>query len=432
MENKKPAFNAGIESLLPFSVALGLTSLLVVKSAFTALLFALALAALSRIIADPTRYFSGRSKRFWMMVFSFASPFVCALLAQIGRGSFVASALDGPSRWLLSACVFVYLSRSNNEKLITAIGWGAAGGIVAVTLSISVFPDYYWGHRAATYFVDPITLPCYVVALLGLALFIGLPGLSIRLNNLCKFVLYLMTLYVALESYSRSSWAALVALSLAYSFFYYRGSLKKQLMTGLSLCCFFVLIYFCSDVVSSRIDLAVSGATEFVTAQAGQDTSTGHRLIMLILDYELLISNPWFGVQDGLMPPFSELLAKYPFLTYQIYEIKQLAGSHSELTGQMVRHGVLLGFICLWALYFYPYFICFHKSEWLKVNFSVSGPELFVGFLVVIFTSSLTIQVFNLKMTASFYSFCVAVCFACNCFMTESRKVRDVTEDVAH
>ena len=90
-----------------------------------------------------------------MLILCLLSPFLAEVLAQVGRGSFIGSSLDGPSRAILAAGVFVYLSKKDCTNLLSALGIGSAVGIVLVFLYLQVFPEHYWGDRAATLFCRP-------------------------------------------------------------------------------------------------------------------------------------------------------------------------------------------------------------------------------------------------------------------------------------
>ncbi len=57
----------------------------------------------------------------------------------------------------------------------------------------------------------------------------------------------------------------------------------------------------------------------------------------------MIKENLWFGVQDGQIPPYPQILAAVPLLTPEIFEIKSLAGSHSEYLAQLVQKGLILG-----------------------------------------------------------------------------------------
>ena len=91
--------------------------------------------------------------------------------------------------------------------------------------------------------------------------------------------------------------------------------------------------------------------------------------------------------------------------------IKVLAGSHSEVSAQLVRKGLFLGGFVLWGLFLYPMYLVSCKLR----LWSTAGPGFALGIyglMVPVFLSGLTIQVFNLKMTMSFYMLCLAIFLA--------------------
>ena len=132
---------------------------------------------------------------------------------------------------------------------------------------------------------------------------------------------------------------------------------------------------------------------------------------MLLVDIELVRLYPFFGLPDGVMPTFADLKSLVPSLTEEIYVIKTLAGSHSELSGQVVRKGILLGLFSLWGLFFYPAYLFLWKyKSWM---FSWKRDECIgFGLLISVVVSALFIQVFNLKMTMSFYSLVMSLILA--------------------
>ncbi len=156
-----------LAALVFFTAAFFLT----LKGTATTSLFLMFFICSWSIDKAPRHYFAARGPQFWVLILCLLSPFLAEVLAQVGRGSFIGSSLDGPSRAILAAGVFIYLSKKDCTKLLSALGIGSAVGIVLVFLYLQVFPEHYWGDRAATHFVDPITLPCYTVVLLGLYLF---------------------------------------------------------------------------------------------------------------------------------------------------------------------------------------------------------------------------------------------------------------------
>jgi hypothetical protein len=387
---------------------------LTIKSWVTTSLFLLVIYCLWQILKDPKKYFKARDRLFWMSFLCLTLPFLCELIAQVGRQALDGPNLDGASRALLSSFVFVYLSTRSIEyrkTLVTSLTYGAAVGILVILLSLIFFPDQYWQHRAGTYFVDPITLPCYTVALFGIFLFGFEPKISTQTKVILKAVLFVMTAYIAIESYSRSSWIALVAVTQVYILYVFRRSILKQILASLAVGIFFLLFYFNSEIVQSRVDLAVEGLFAFLVDSGGQTTSTGQRFVLALIDLELLSRFPFFGVPDSYMPSFHDLKAQIPSLNEEIYDIKILAGSHSELLAQLVRKGYIFGALTIGALFIYPLYL-------VSMSFRHEDPSCrelaggLIGLVVSILVSALTIQVFNLKMTISFYTVCLSIYMA--------------------
>jgi hypothetical protein len=396
---------------------------LTVKSWVTTSLFLLFFICCWPIIANSTYYFSNRSKQFWILLVCLLLPFFSELFAQIGRGQIIGSSLDGPSRMVLAAGVFVYLSRFDSTKLIQCLSYGSVFGVIGVLLSLVIFPDSYWGWRAATYFVDPITLPCFTIGLLGLALFWGRKVFPGHIDLFVKVTLTIIAAYIAVESQSRSAFVALACLLTVYVMYCFRHSFKTQIIGLVGLIIGLTLVYFMSEIVHDRVNESVSGVLAFLFQDDSgvQRTSSGQRIVLGLIDIHLIKSNPLFGFGDrSSLPPYEELSLMIPLLNKEIYDIKVLAGSHSELLAQPVRQGFIFGVLTLFSLFFYPLYLLLWKYR--NLTFAIGSPlAVGLGMIVPIVASSLTIQVFNLKMTISFYGLCLAIFFAYLCHYVENK-----------
>ena len=399
---------------------------LTVKSWVTTSVFLLFFICCWPVIKNPRHYFRNRSKEFWVMLVCLIMPFLSEVFAQIGRGQITSSSLDGPSRMFLAAGIFVYLSKSNPVKLIQGLSYGSAFGVMIVFLSLVTFSEYYWGNRAATYFVDPITLPCYTVGLLGLVLFWGRRVFPGDVDVFCKVVLTIIAGYIVVESQSRSAFVAIAFLLATYVVFYFRFSFKLQISGLVSLILGLIFVYFISEIVQNRVNASVSGVLAFLfpdefSSSTIWSTSSGQRIILGLIDLHLMKSNPLFGVGDrSPLPPYEELLVVIPMLNKEIYEIKVLAGSHSELLAKLVRQGFIFGVLSLGSLFFYPLYLLLWKHR--KLTFAIESPlAVGLGMFLPILASALTIQVFNLKMTMSFYGIFLAIFFAYLCWSVESK-----------
>jgi O-antigen ligase len=410
VENFKK-FNADplnvIAVLLFFSTALFLT----LKGAVTTASFLVFFVCTFQIAKSPRYYLFNRGSQFWTIVICLLSPFLAELFAQVGRWSFIGSSLDGPSRAILATSIFIYLSTKDCAKLLSAISLGSAVGIILVFLCLHIFPEYYWANRAATYFVDPITLPCYTVALLGIVLFGDQINIRAIDGNFIKLVLCVLALYIAIESQSRSSWVAGVFLAEVYVIHSFRASVTRILFGTLMLLVGIFVVFYFSDIFRERSLEAMVGLSAFFNLDRGSWFSSYQRIVLLLIDYELIKNNFLFGVADGVMPNFEYLQSIIPSITKEIYEIRTLAGSHSELVGQVVRKGVFLGAFALWGLFGYPIYLI--VREYRKQGSLGCELEKLLGLVVPVLISGLTIQVFNLKMTISFYILLLAVFLAC-------------------
>ena len=384
---------------------------LVVKSWANIVLFLIFFICTWLIIKEPREFLINRGVRFWVMVACLLSPFLAEFMAQIGRGTIVGSSLDGPSRAILAAGVFIYLSKRSSPHLVTALGMGSGLGVLMVFLYLKFFPEFYWGHRAATHFVDPITLPCFTFALLGLFLFGNYPKISKKTVVGLKLLALVLSTYVALEASSRSAWVAGIGLGSSYILYSLRESLLKQAVGLLLLAASVIGIFYFSDGFRDRVQEGYTGLMLFLESGEGQSNSVGQRMILILIDFELIKSFPLFGISDGAMPSFEYLKAIIPSLNEEIYQIKMLAGSHSEFLAQIVRKGIFLGGFALWGLFAYPVYLI--VREYCTKNYLDIGLQKLLGLVVPLIISGLGIQIFNLKMTISFYVLLLAVFLGC-------------------
>ncbi len=60
-----------------------------------------------------------------------------------------------------------------------------------------------------------------------------------------------------------------------------------------------------------------------------------------------------------------------PYLNKEIYEIKSLAGSHSEMLAQLVRQGIIFGVYTLVVCFFIRYMYFFGGSGILRLAMEV-------------------------------------------------------------
>lgn len=365
--------------------------------------------SLLRVLSSPRVYLLERDKLFWFLTLVLSFPFFAELIVQCGRGQIVGSTLDGPSRFLFASIVFIYLTRQRYE-VYTPLSKGAGLSVLITCVSVLVIRDYYWGVRAATYFVDPISLPTYLLACLALASFSLLSCRRKTLSNIFTFVLFVLALVVCVLSHSRTAWVAFLVLLFVFLFFMKKNDPHYFKWAALMVIICLFLVIISSEIIWDRVSQVFDEVASFANEQG--DTSTGLRLGLALMDLKLFFGHPLLGIADGSLPPIDWFSSRGMDVSEQLYRQKLLTGSHNEILAHLVRKGVLGIPVCI-CLFLFPlgYLLGQRKRAGLA---RVAGEAGFL-FCIVIFVSSMTIQVFNLKMTATFFSFCLAIIFSSCC-----------------
>jgi O-antigen ligase len=351
--------------------------------------------------------FKGSSSK-WV-VFTLCSPLLAIALSQFFRQDFSSTAFDGPSRFFLAALIFLYL-KDRQINFTKILEWILPTSLIVCLAVYYLNPlaSAAWGGRAASYFVDPLTFGSYALILGFMCL------ISIRLHksheplllSLIKLIGFLIGCYLAIKSQSRSAWTAATLLLLYISFvrFHKKHPLIPWSLVTLSLASL-IGIYYISPEVHHRV---LEGSNEVISYFKNNnfDTSLGLRISMIRVAGNLILEHPLSGFKDGVIPALNTIPSICPFYTDLLQFMLTNTGTHNEVLAQGVRSGIW-GLISSIALFFIPGTIFIkHLSQpnKYKSNAAILGLALVIG----LFITSLTIQVFNLKYTSSFYALMIA------------------------
>ncbi len=344
------------------------------------------------------------------IVFTLCSPLLAIFISQAFRQEFSSTAFDGPSRILLTALVFLYLKdrQINFTKLIewvTPISLLICFGAYLLNPAASAM----WGGRAASYFVDTITFGTYCL-ILGFICLISTginPGKEHPLLTLLKIIGFAIGCYIAIKSQSRSAWTAAIGLIIYLCFvrFHKKHPAYPWIFMALGAVAIAIIYKFSPDNVNYRVN---SGIQEVVTYFKANnfDTSLGLRISMIRVATNLIIENPLSGLKDGIMPDLNSIESIKPFYTDQLQFMITNTGTHMEILAQGVRSGIW-GLISSTALFLAPGWIFLKRINHQNLKIRTAA---IIGFTLVLglFIASLTIQVFNLKYTSSFYALMIA------------------------
>jgi O-antigen ligase len=365
--------------------------------------------AIIYLVSNPAAIRSGLSgKSSKWIFFTLSSAILAILISQAFRQEFSATAYDGPSRMFFAAIIFLYLKnrKINFTKIlewVLPISLMICLGAYFLNPAASVF----WSNRAATYFVDTITFGTYCL-ILGFICLIGIrinQGKESTLLTCLKILGFLIACYLAIKSQSRSAWTTAIVLIFFSTFtrFEKRSFIPWGLMILSSIAV--TIIYFYSPEVHQRVQ---DGIHEVITYfnQRNFDTSLGLRISMIRVAFNLIIENPLAGLKDGVMPALSTIKSIQPFYTDLLQSMITNTGTHTEILAQGVRSGIW-GLFSGTALFLAPGLVFYKRLS--SSNDSVRSAAI-IGMTLVLglFIASLTIQVFNLKYTSSFYALMIA------------------------
>ena len=386
---------------------------LTIKSWTNFISLLLGLVTLYHISKNSRCYFLERGVYFWVFLFFISAPFLCEFVIKTVRGPFSTKALDGSSRFLLGSILFIYLSRCEDcIALVKAFMLGCTIAVAATFISVYFIRDFYWDGRAATYFVDPNSLPIFTGVLSCISLFfIDLCQLRGRYKHIAITLIILSLLYIIHLSQTRSAW--IPGIILIIYFITQRTNAKKisLLASGTVLFIFILIFYKTNSVFDQRVDDMLFAFEQLCLGNLNTGSSVSIRIKIILAELALIQHNPLLGFPDGAIPSFETLKAISPTLDKNSYSILRSAGSHFELLAQIVRKGVILGLLTGLALFILPVFFlkdCLQSNNIENVKIS----RMSICAVLILFLSSFGIQVFNLKMYSTFWGIFLALTYS--------------------
>lgn len=339
-----------------------------------------------------------------------ASMVVAVAINQMVHGYFVPGQYDGPSRFLFAVLVYLALRRAPLSSL-TVIQYGFGLAAIASLLVLWVAPKDWGGNagRLGSYFLNQIhygDLALITGALAFLSLdWTGQDSLRVRL---LKWSALIAGLYASLLTGSRGGW---IAIPILVGIWAYK---QRQHLSRAHLVLAFVgaivlagALYALVPQVQQRMDLIHSDLTAFQTGNA--DTSIGLRLQIWKAALLLFWEQPLFGV--GFVELKDKLIAlgESGVITPLAVEMG-LAEIHNEVLAATVKLGVV-GLVAALSVCLVP-LVLFMRLSRSTIRAQRVAAILGLAIVSAFMIFGLTVEIFNLKMTVTFYSLTVAVLLA--------------------
>ena len=335
-----------------------------------------------------------------------ASPILAVLLSQTYHGTYTAPPLDGPSRFLLAIPVYLSLRRMEMSGITFLQYAFPLGALSALLHALITYRDYF---NDTINYINHIHFGDLALILGFLSLFSinwasrdRLPVLILKISGL------MAGLYLSVQSGARGGWAAVPVLM----FIWWQShnpkiSWSKLVAATLTITLAAVLVYTLVGTVQHRLDMIYQDLADF---QHGiKDTSIGIRLQLWQAACYLFAEHPIFGVGPEGFAQMMGTLSDSGMLT-PTAAILGRGEVHNEILAKAANLGIF-GLLSILSVYAVPLIIFMHSARFAVAQTRTAaylGICLVTGFFIF----GLSVEIFNLKMTAAFYSLTVAVLLA--------------------
>ena len=337
-----------------------------------------------------------------------ASPVVAIFLSQASHGKFDSPSYDWASRFLLAIPIFLAL-RQTDIRTITVLQYGIPLGALVGLAMLEIHPFDWGGRHTTSNFFNLIHFSDTALILGFLSLFsINWERKDHPLVLALKLCGFMAGMYMSIQSGERGSWAAMPLLMLLWVAAHSKKNLWLKFGIAIPILAATAwLSYSMLEVVHTRIDTIFSDITQY--AQGNRDTSVGVRVQLYLAAIHLFSAHPIFGIGPGEFGHSISILADRSVVTPLAGQMGT-AEVHNEILHKCAETGIF-GLLSILSIYLVPIFILWRSIKSAAISIRIAS---FMGICLVFgfFIFGLTVETFNLKMTATFFAFTLAVLMA--------------------
>ncbi|MDD4885349.1 MAG: O-antigen ligase family protein [Thiomonas sp.] len=323
---------------------------------------------------------------------------------------------DAVSRFLLSTPIFFALRKYPPQYLLPVWPGLILGAFAACGLALW-FPHNWGGgdglDRIGSSFVNPIHFGDIALTMGVLPVFgLGWRSTSRPSVGIWYFLFAALSLlagiYASILSGSRGGWVAMPVFALlAYCIHRTRLPTWQAFTGAFALLLLAILTYALMPEIHHRINMVANNLHSF--DQGNENTSIGVRFQLWKAALLIFAEHPIFGVGMGgfkaLMEPMQQAGQLTPFAAdFGRQEV------HSELLSRLSQLGIV-GLAAIMVVYLVPSWLFLQR---LRASHPASRASARMGLALVcgFFVYGLTVETFDLTMTAAFYALTVAVLLA--------------------
>lgn len=363
-----------------------------------------------------------------LFALAMASGAIGIAINQIYYQKFFPNPFDSELRFLLAILVFIAL-RNSSRRFISVLEYAFPLGVLAALVYTHfIFPSQ---GRLHTEFLNAIHVG-------GIAMVMGFLSLY-SINWLRKDPLPLVALklagfaagiYIVIGSGTRGAWLALPIL-----LFIWLVTLEKRIISIKATAVLIVVLCLASyafvDVIHSRVNLALTQLTSYAAGEMRSGigdgkgdlppvdckcttpgelrSGTAARLELWKAAFHLFKENPVLGIEPGSIDAKLDELGNAGIINDWVVYVGK-AEMHSEIVARVAKYG-LLGLISALAVSLIPAWLFLRAlttADRARKAAARMGLSVAVAFLIM----GLTLENYNIKMVAAFYSLTIAILLA--------------------
>ncbi len=349
-----------------------------------------------------------QKNRVFLVLLTLSIGFIAILISQLLQHNIRMKPYDAPLRMVLCIPIFLYLLHQPLSTYKT-LPYALSLSTIVTLATILLYPEIpqFWGGRFATKHADPNAFGAYITLITTLIFFSIDPKeiFNKKLESSIKLVGFLIGVYLVAGSGTRGAWLSIPFLFLAWFLYHVRKDIKGALIISFIMILACLISYQLLENLQARVNSGFTEVFSWLYTQ-NKDTSAGIRFSMWEITIDLLFERPFSGFGDlGYQsylnnPIFAE---KYSPI---VIETMAKAGPHNEYLANLLRSGIWGG-ISVLVILVIPLFVLTSK---LGTNDSFAYSMLQgIALFICLAITSLSIEIFNLKFTSSFYALIVAM-----------------------
>lgn len=340
-----------------------------------------------------------------------AAPLLAAFVSAALRRDGYLPQFDAPARMALAIPILLVVVRLRGDP-VAPLKWTLPLALV-IALGHHVYagqPVHWPENRMTVGFADPLVFG-YLCLAFALVCLVSITPHEWEEGRRWSVVLrvagVLLGFYMSAKSGSRTGWVAVPVVVGVWAYTHWGRKHRWASLAVLAFACAVpAAAYLLFPFVHDRVDLAVREIVHYSWSGKAQDGSVGLRITFLRIGADLLMQHPWTGVGDTAHAPPTSLTA-FSYATTTAAQTAFHSAFHNQIVSSGVRSG-LWGLVAAAALLLVPLFVCARKLGSPSNARRVEAAMAF-AFFTVIFVSSLSTEVVDLKYMASFYAVMTAL-----------------------